>query len=119
MSYTEEELKNTVRRAVQEALIAERSQVSGTSQRPQEREDHHSLEAIDDCPDCHAAFKVDQFKAKTIRKAWDERKNLSMKCKSCGFPVKAKNRDGFTEATEDKDCPLCHSKEAEDRYKWE
>lgn len=112
MSITESQFKDAVKKAVADALAAERSQVSQRSQ----GDPHHSMSSIDDCPECHAAFGVDKFKADTIRKAWEERKNSSQKCKDCGFPVKVHGRDNNTTETEDKDCPLCHSKEATDRY---
>ena len=114
LSLTKQDLENAIRKAVAEALMAERSQVSQRSQ----GDSHHSMSSIDDCPECHAAFGVDKFKADTIRKNWEERKGLHAKCKNCGLPVKTK-RDGFTAETQDQDCPSCHSTEAQDRYVWE
>lgn len=115
--YTEEELKNFIKKGVQEALNMERSQIA--TQRPQQGDAHHSMEAIDDCPECHAAFKVDKFKTDTVRKMWNERRALHAKCKTCGLPMKVHGRDGHTKETEDATCPLCGSSEAEDRYVFE
>jgi hypothetical protein len=111
MSMTESQLKELVRKA-----IAEHDAAKGASQ---EGESHHSLESIDDCPNCRKAFKADEFKANILKKTWEERKNLHAKCKDCGFPVRAAGRDGYTKETQEESCPNCHSHEAQDRYVWE
>lgn len=113
MSLTEE-FKKAIRESVTEAILLERQ--AAAKQSPQVAETHSTLESIDNCPNCRGHYKADEFKAKILQDTWKDRKDLSMKCKKCGFPVRVKDRDGFTEETEDKDCPNCHTKDAEDRY---
>lgn len=86
------------------------------SQGSQEGESHHSMEDIDNCPTCRGRYKTDEFKTKTIKKAWEERKNLHAECSTCGFPLKLHDHDGYNEETEDKNCPLCGSTKARNRY---
>jgi Zn finger protein HypA/HybF involved in hydrogenase expression len=118
MSITESRLKEIVKNSVAEILVnqkmlEERERANAPSQ---EGESHHSMESIADCPTCRKNYKVDEFLNKTIKKDWETRKNLSAKCTNCGYPMKVHGRDGYTEETEDRECPLCHSKDAEDNY---
>jgi len=106
MSFTEE-FQTAVKKAVAEALAKQGSQAVET---------HSTMQAIDDCVGCRGRYKADEFKTKVLQKAWQDRKDSSMQCRKCKFPVRVHDRDGNTKENEDDSCPLCGSKNAEDRY---
>lgn len=74
-----------------------------------EKEGHSTLQELDDCPECHKLFKVDEFKANERKLAL---KNYAAKlknsqnvvtCKECGLHV----------PEEEKNCPNCGENQAE------
>ena len=75
----------------------------------EEKKGHATLEELDNCPECHKLFKVDEFKAKEralALKAYAEKlktaKNI-VTCKGCGLHV----------SKEEEKCPNCGGTKAD------
>jgi ribosomal protein L37E len=96
-----------IEEAWEERLDRLESKLEALQKKPVVQEGHKTMQEIDACERCREAFGVDGYRAQVVKEAWMERMGLSAECEQCGYPVEAPGRDGFSEETAEKTCPIC------------